>query len=170
VRRSGESHTTHDLELFLIVDRVDGLRVGAYHYAADRHELELLPAAHTEVAPLLKRAMRASGAPEPPPVLKIVSHFARWSWKYRSISYATTLKNRRRALPDAYLVATDMGLVGCALGSGDDVPAEQVLDLAARSEIVVGEFMLGNPPAQAPLHREADPTWAPLVEPDWGRD
>ena len=68
----------HDLELFLIVGRVEGLRAGDYHYAADRHELEWLPAGDEEVGALLKGAMRASGAPEPPPVLiKVVSRFGR---------------------------------------------------------------------------------------------
>ena len=94
------------------------------------------------------------------------------SWKYRSISYATTLKNVGVLYQTLYLVATAMDLAGCALGSGDDVAAEQVLHLAARSEIVVGEFMLGNPPADAAatMNRQLDPTWLPLVQPDWGRE
>ncbi len=161
----------HDLELYLIAGRVEDLPAGAYHYAADRHEFEILPAGEQATAPLLKGAMRASGATEPPPVLiKIASRFGRMSWKYRSISYATTLKNVGVLYQTMYLVATAMGLAGCALGSGDDVAAEEALTLAARSEIGVGEFMLGIPPARAATvsNRQIDPTWLPLVQPDWG--
>lgn len=155
----------HDLELYLIVGNVQGLRPGAYHYAADRHELELLPAEAQDASSLLKGAMRASGAPEPPPVLiKIASRFARMSWKYRAISYATTLKNVGVLYQTLYLVATATGLAGCALGSGDDAAAEQVLGLAARGELAVGEFMLGNPPAVPLPGRQADPTWTPLMQ------
>lgn len=162
----------HDLELYVIVGRVEGLPSGAYHYAADRHELEPLPADDLAVGALLKGAMRASGAPEPPPLLiKIVSRFARMTWKYRAISYATTLKNVGVLYQTLYLVATAMDLAGCALGSSDDVASEQALGLAARSELAVGEFMLGNPPAPAARpDRGSDPTWSSLVEPQWGRD
>ena len=67
-----------------------------------------------------------------------------------------------------------MGLAGCALGSGDDVAAEQVLNLAARSEIAVGEFMLGNLPRMKSTSGErfgpVNPTWRALIDPRWGRD
>jgi SagB-type dehydrogenase family enzyme len=161
----------HDLELYLIVGHVGDLRPGAYHYAADRHALEMLAAGEQDYGSLLKGAMRASGATEPPPVLiKIASRFGRTSWKYRSISYATTLKNVGVLYQTMYLVATAMGLAGCALGSGDEVAAEQALNLAARSEIGVGEFMLGNPAAGIIAERQFDPTWLPMIEPQWGRD
>lgn len=166
----------HDLEVYLIVRRVQDLPAGAYRYAADRHVLEGLPARADALAILLQAAMRASAAAEPPHVLiKIASRFGRMSWKYRSISYATTLKNVGVLYQTMYLVATAMGLAACALGSGDDVAAEDALNLSARSEIAVGEFMLGNPPGTTEGVRDArsgqvDPTWRPLVEPGWGRD
>lgn len=166
----------HDLELYLIVSGVQGLPTGAYHYAADRHALEVLNCSPEDAMLLLKGAMRASGAPEPPHLLiKISSRFGRMSWKYRSISYATTLKNVGVLFQTMYLVATAMGLAACALGSGDDIAAERALKLAARSEIAVGEFMLGNPATGTETGTDrrlglGDPTWVPLVEPNWWRD
>jgi SagB-type dehydrogenase family enzyme len=166
----------HDLELYLIVSRVQDLPVGAYRYAADKHALEKLPAREQAIAILLQSAMQASAATDPPHVLfKITSRFGRMSWKYRSISYATTLKNVGVLYQTMYLVATAMGLAACALGSGDDVAGEDALNLSARSEIAVGEFMLGKPPMSAeggnhPRPRRIDPTWRPLVEPTWGRE
>jgi SagB-type dehydrogenase family enzyme len=166
----------HDLELYLIVSRVQDLPAGAYHYAADRHALEILPTSEEDAAMLLQAAMRSSGTSKPPHVLiEITSRFGRMCWKYRSISYATTLKNVGVLYQTMYLVATAMRLAACALGSGDDIAAQQALDLASRSEIAVGEFMLGNPPANAEAIpdgqlRQMDPTWLPLVAPGWGRD
>jgi SagB-type dehydrogenase family enzyme len=161
----------HELELYLIVHRVEGLPEGAYHYAAHRHALESISARPAALALLLQSAMRASAAPEPPHVLfKIASRFARMSWKYRSISYATTLKNVGVLYQTMYLVATSMRLAACALGSGDDVAAEQALSLAARSEIAVGEFMLGTAESAAGRSLRAQATWRPRVGSQWGRD
>jgi SagB-type dehydrogenase family enzyme len=165
----------HDLELYLIVTRVQDLAAGAYHYAADRHVLETLPASEEDTGMLLQAAMRASTTSEPPHVLIVLaSRFARMCWKYRSISYATTLKNVGVLYQTMYLVSTAMRLAGCALGSGDDIAAQRALGLAPRSEIAVGEFMLGNPPAgggtATQTHSERmSATWLPLVEPHWGR-
>ena len=100
----------HDLELYLIVSRVRELQAGAYHYAADRHVLERLPQRDEAVAVLLQSAMHASSASEPPHVLiKVASRFGRVSWKYRSISYATTLKNVGVLYQTMYLVADGHG-------------------------------------------------------------
>src|ERR1017187_9980792 len=103
----------HDLELYLIVSRVQNLPAGVYHYAAGKHALELLPANEDALAILVRSAMQASAARNPPQVLiKITSRFARMSWKYRSISYATTLKNVGVLYQTMYLVATALGLAG----------------------------------------------------------
>jgi SagB-type dehydrogenase family enzyme len=165
----------HDLELYPIVSRVQGLAPGAYHYAADRHTLELLPAPADSLNMLLQAAARASAASDVPPVLIVIaSRFTRVAWKYRSISYAITLKNVGVLYQTMYLVGTAMGLAACALGSGDDVAGTRALGLAVRAELGVGEFMIGNLPApdaaeSGVAHRRAHPSWRSLVEPDWGR-
>jgi len=141
----------HDLELYLIVTDVEGLPPGAYRYAAEAHALEPLDAARAACEALIASALRASAAPAPPQVLvKIVSRFARIGWKYRAIAYATTLKNVGVLYQTMYLVTTAMRLGGCALGSGDDIAAQEAFGLVERSELSVGEFMLGiaaDPPA-----------------------
>ena len=107
----------HDLELYLIVRRVQNLPAGAYHYAADRHALETLPISEKDTSMLLQAAMLASGTSAPPHVLmKIASRFGRMCWKYRSISYATTLKNVGVLYQTMYLVATAMGLASVRTG------------------------------------------------------
>jgi SagB-type dehydrogenase family enzyme len=164
----------HDLELYLIVTSVQDLTPGAYHYAADRHALEPLAAPAEELSALLRAAARASAAPAPPPVLiAIASRFGRMAWKYRSISYSTTLKNVGALFQTMYLVATSMGLAACALGSGDDVACANALGLVARSELAVGEFAIGIPPSPDAAEsdvarRRAHPSWRSLVHPDWG--
>ncbi len=163
----------HELELYLIANEVEDLRPGAYRYGGDRHVLEPLPLRPEPTTLMIGAAMQASASSRPPQLLiKIASRFGRVTWKYRAISYATTLKNVGVLYQTMYLVATAMGLAACALGSGDDVAGDEALGLASRSELGVGEFMLGTAAPQRssqPTHRAED-TWEPMVEPNWGRD
>lgn len=165
-----------DLELYIVANLVHGLPRGIYHYAADRHLLEQLESKEENIEDLLQTAMKASGAIEPPQVLiAITSRFGRMSWKYCSISYATTLKNVGVLYQTMYLVATAMGLGACALGSGNNIVANKALGLVSRSEIPVGEFMIGaqghgtNAPLDTRSRLKTHNTWCPLVGSDWGQ-
>jgi SagB-type dehydrogenase family enzyme len=133
----------HDLELYLVARDVEGLAPGGYHYLAGRNCLEACDAAPDVLDALLAGAMRASGATRPPQVLVIIaSRILRMAWKYRSITYATVLKNVGVLYQTMYLVATAMHLRPCALGGGDDVAADRGFGLTERCELAVGEFML----------------------------
>ncbi|QGZ47067.1 SagB/ThcOx family dehydrogenase [Streptomyces sp. QHH-9511] len=164
----------HDLELYPLVTRVTGLEPGAYRYSAAQHALERVAAPAADFDAVLHGALRASSAASAPPVLfKIVSRFERMAWKYRSIGYATTLKNVGGLYQTMYLVATAMGLAPCALGSGEEVAGARLLGASAASELGVGEFILGRPVSTAAVrtavaHRRGQPTWRPYVSPDWG--
>ena len=136
---------THDLEVFVAAEKVHGLTRAVYRYDASTHALETVASAADSVDGVLLGAMRAAALKEPPQMLVlIVSRFGRMSWKYRGISYSTTLKNVGVLYQTMYLVSTAMKLGGCALGSGNDPAVERVLKLSQRSELLVGEFMLGS--------------------------
>ena len=49
-------------------------------------------------------------------LITIAARFGRISWKYSSIAYALILKDVGVLLQTLYLMATDMGLGGCASG------------------------------------------------------
>jgi SagB-type dehydrogenase family enzyme len=166
----------HDLELYALITRVTGLEPGAYRYSAAQHALERVAASAADFDAVLQGALRASSAASAPPVLfKIVSRFERMAWKYRSIGYATTLKNVGGLYQTMYLVATAMGLAPCALGSGDEVAGARLLGPSAASELGVGEFMLGRPVStaagrKAHAHRCGQTTWRPYVGPGWASE
>ena len=52
----------------------------------------------------------------------IAARFGRISWKYSSIAYALILKDVGCMIQAFYLAATDMGLGGCAIGTGNIPP------------------------------------------------
>jgi SagB-type dehydrogenase family enzyme len=143
---------SYELELYLAVDNCDGLARGFYHYDAGGHALVPIDVRTPELDALLREAAFAMDAHALPQVLvTIAARFGRVSWKYSSLAYALILKDVGALLQTLYLMATGMGLGGCALGTAN-------VDLFAR---VTGiEFHVEGPVGQFALGRGATPTAA----------
>jgi SagB-type dehydrogenase family enzyme len=134
-----------ELELYLAVDTCDGLPRGFYHYDADRHALVPIDARKDHLDALLSSAAFAMAAPAVPQILiTIAARFGRISWKYSSLAYALILKDVGVLLQTLYLMATDMGLGGCAIGSTDIDLFARMTRLDFHVEGAVGQFALGR--------------------------
>ncbi|MFX8207358.1 SagB family peptide dehydrogenase, partial [Acinetobacter baumannii] len=89
------------------------------HYDAGQHALVPINARLQDVDALLDRAEYAMGAPAKPQILiTITARLGRVSWKYSSIADSLILKDVGALMQTFYLMATEMGLGGCAIGSG----------------------------------------------------
>ncbi len=136
---------TYDLELYLAVDRCEGLEPGLYHYDPDRHALEHLDRLTPAVEQMLVDATGATGGQVRPQVLlTVASRFARISWKYEGMAYATTLRNVGAFYQTLWLVATAMGIACCPLGGGDASAFAEATGLDPYLESNVGEIALGR--------------------------
>ncbi len=87
-------------------------------------------------------AMDASGLPQI--LITIAARFNRVSWKYSSIAYALILKDVGVLLQTLYLMATDMGLGGCAIGSTNIELFAKMTGIAFHVEGPVGLFAIGR--------------------------
>ncbi|MBV9209430.1 MAG: SagB family peptide dehydrogenase, partial [Acidobacteria bacterium] len=92
---------------------------------------------------------------KPQVLITLASRFQRMAWKYHAIAYAATLKNVGVLFQTMYLVATDMGLAACALGSGNSDLFARAAGTDYYAETSVGEFMLGALP-----EKDEPPAWA----------
>jgi SagB-type dehydrogenase family enzyme len=134
-----------ELELYLAVDKCDGLERGFYHYDAGEHALTPIDVRPHELDALLRGAEFAMDAPAAPQILiTIAARFGRISWKYSSIAYALILKNVGVLLQTLYLMATDMGLGGCAIGSTNVDLFAKMTGIEFHVEGAVGQFALGR--------------------------
>jgi SagB-type dehydrogenase family enzyme len=134
-----------ELELYLAVDKCEGLARGFYHYGAGEHALVPIDVRAHELDALLGAAEFAMGAPAVPQILiTIAARFGRTSWKYSSLAYALILKDVGVLLQTLYLMATDMGLGGCAIGSANIDLFEKMTGLEFHVEGPVGQFALGR--------------------------
>ena len=142
--------SAYELELYLAVSNCEGLARGFYHYDAGGHALVAIDASAQQLQALSAAAEFAMDASGPPQVLiTIAARFGRISWKYSSIAYALILKDVGCMIQTFYLAATDMGLGGCAIGTGNIDLFAKMTGLEFHVEGPVGQFALGRGKRQA---------------------
>jgi SagB-type dehydrogenase family enzyme len=135
----------YELELYLAVDKCDGLARGFYHYDADGHALAEIEVPAREFDALLMASQFAMGAPTVPQILiTIAARFGRISWKYSSVAYSLILKDVGVLIQTFYLMATDMGLGGCSIGSTNIELFAKMTGLDFHVEGPVGQFAFGR--------------------------
>lgn len=142
--------SAYELELYLAVANCQGLARGFYHYDADRHVLVPIDARADVLEAVLVSAQFAMDAPAPPQILiTIAARFGRVSWKYSAIAYALILKDVGVLSQTLYMMATDMGLGGCAIGTVDIDLFAKMTGIEFHVEGPVGQFAIGRgaPPA-----------------------
>jgi SagB-type dehydrogenase family enzyme len=141
---------SYPLELYLAVSKCDGLASGFYHYDADIHALVLIDARKEELEAHVAGAAFAMGSHAAPQILiTIAARFGRVSWKYSSIAYALILKDVGVLMQTLYVVLTDLGLGGCAIGTTDISRFANMTGLEFHVEGPVGQFALGRGLPQA---------------------
>ncbi|MGA7485671.1 MAG: SagB family peptide dehydrogenase [Xanthobacteraceae bacterium] len=135
----------YELELYPAVDHCKGLARGLYHYDAGRHALVPIGTRTQEFEALLREAQSAMDAPAAPQILiTIAARFGRVSWKYSSLAYALILKDVGVLTQTLYLMATDMGLGGCAVGIVNIDLFAKMTGIEFHVEGPVGQFALGH--------------------------
>ena len=145
VRPYPSAGASYELELYLAVDKCDGLARGFYHYDAGGHALTPIGVRTQELEALLTGAQFAMDAPASPQILiTIAARFGRISWKYSSLAYALILKDVGVLTQTLYLMATDMGLGGCAIGTTNIDLFAKMTGIEFHVEGPVGQFALGR--------------------------
>jgi SagB-type dehydrogenase family enzyme len=137
--------SAYELELYLAVANCEGLASGFYHYDAGGHALVPIGVHTRQLEALSTAAEFAMDAPAPPQILiTIAARFGRISWKYSSIAYSLILKDVGGLFQTFYMMATDMGLGGCAVGTGNIDMFAKMTGLEFHVEGPVGQFALGR--------------------------
>ena len=145
VRPYPSGGASYELELYLAVDTCEGLSRGFYHYDAGAHALVPIETRGNQLHALLKSAEFAMGVAAAPQILiTIAARFGRISWKYSSIAYALILKDVGVLMQTFYVMATDMGLGGCAIGTTNIDLFAKMTGLQFHVEGPVGQFALGR--------------------------
>ena len=160
-----------ELEIYLTVDKCEGLTSGFYFYDPKGHAVIRMRERDDLVEHALMTANAATaGIAKPHVVAHISARFGRISWKYRAIAYSVALKNAGALYQTMYLVATAMGIAPCGLGSGDVIAFAKLSGVDPRLESSVGDFALGSAPpdfhrrVRENLSRSGFPYGAPFAD------
>ena len=138
----------YPLEVYVLVQRCQGIPPGLHHYRGSDHALTQLPP-NGDTDALVRLAAYAAASPAPQVLIVLAARMQRVSWKYSSMAYAVILKDVGVLYQTMYLVATAMGLAGCAIGGGNADVFAKASGLAYCVESSVGEFMLGSAPSSS---------------------
>jgi SagB-type dehydrogenase family enzyme len=136
--------SSYALELYLAVNKCEGLARGFYHYDAGVHALVPISARPHELEALLAGAAFAMDAPTPQILITIAARFGRVSWKYSSIAYSLILKDVGVLIQTLYMMATEIGLGGCAIGISDIDLFAKMTGIDFHVEGPVGQFVIGR--------------------------
>ena len=115
----------HPTEAYLIVQNVEGLAPGLYHYHAIEHALEPMPAPEDSLEELALRTVAGQyWFANAPVMVAMATRFGRCFWKYRRHpkAYRAVTMDVGHLSQTLYLAATDLGLgafVTCAINEAD---------------------------------------------------
>lgn len=118
----------HPTEAYLIVQRVDGVAPGLYHYHAADHALQPLPAPDEPLETFARRALAGQHWFSNAPVLAVLApRYARCFWKYRNHpkAYRALVLDSGHLSQTLYLSATELGLAAFVTSAINEVDIER---------------------------------------------
>jgi putative peptide maturation dehydrogenase len=153
----------HPVEAYLIVQRVEGLAPGLYHYHVGSHALEPLPNARdAAISDLALAAVAGQDWFASAPVLVVLAaRFRRNHWKYRNHAkaYRVMLLDAGHLSQTFALAAAELGLGAFVTAAINEVDLERAFGLDAMVEGPLAVLGLG-PRAQTMVKGEFDPAAA----------
>lgn len=135
----------HPTEAYLIVQNVDGVEPGLYHYHPIDHALEPMPPPDGPLAEFAKLALAGQHWFANAPALAVLTpRFARSFWKYRhhAKAYRALVLDSGHLSQTLYLSATELGLGAFVTSAINEIDIEQAfgLDPLAESPLAICGF------------------------------
>ena len=133
----------HSIEIYLVLQRVNGIEDGIYHYDNENHALETITEekfSDKELELLYygkKNLFRANM------LIFMTAIYTRSSWKYGSRAYRFINLEAGHICQNIYLISEAMGLGCCAIGSWNDEALSNLIKIDPRKEIAVYSAAVG---------------------------
>ncbi len=144
IRAAPSGGALYPVELYAAVLTVDGLEQGLYHYAVDRHGLELLR--RGDFSDVLSEATSDPASLSNAGVVFILTGvFARSRFKYGERGYRFTLLETGHIAQNILLAATALALGAVAIGGFVDDEVNVLLDLDGVEEAALYLVASGHP-------------------------
>jgi len=136
LRTAPSAGALYPLETYLVVNRVDGLKEGLYHYNVRKTALELIKKGAQ--GPALTAAAFEQGMCARAAVVFALTAIAdRCKWKYAQRAWRYVYMEAGHLGQSLYLAAADLGLGCCAVGAFYDENINDILGVDGESETIL---------------------------------
>ncbi|MFO7324024.1 MAG: SagB family peptide dehydrogenase [Chloroflexota bacterium] len=137
----------YPLELYVIAGNCEALEFGVYHYRSEAHQLERLDADAETLRTFAALCASFTGESDarPQATLAITARMARVVWRYAGAALTLILEDTGALMQTLYLVATDLGLAPCALGTAEPDLFARATGIDRYAEPQIAGFLLGLP-------------------------
>lgn len=134
----------YPLEIYILVNNVDGLARGLYHFNVRSNCLEQLKTRNMK-SEAIKLGIRDQGFFDSAVTILVSAVFKRTTYKYGNRGYRFVLMEVGHLLQNISLIATSLGIGSCDIGGYQDDEDNQFLNIDGVNEAIVGEMILGYP-------------------------
>lgn len=143
LRAAPSAGATYPIEVYVIVNNVESLARGIYHYIIESHELELLREGdfrnEMSRAALQERMFKQANV-----IVALSAVFQRTQRRYRERAQRYINFEAGHIAQNTYLAATSLGLGACAIGAFYDDQFNRLLGLDGKNESVLYLLAVGK--------------------------
>ena len=143
LRAAPSAGALYPIEVYPVVNNVEGLERGIYHYSPPEHSLTLIRKGDFRFE-MVRHALGQKMMAEASVVLVLSAVFGRSQWRYRERAYRYILLEAGHISQNIHLVATAMGLGACAVGAFDDEGYNKMIGVDGRKESVIYLMIVGS--------------------------
>jgi len=144
LRTAPSAGALYPIETYLLINRVDGLEPGLYHYDVETHQLDILKLGDYS-REVNTGALDQQIAERASVVFIWSAIFQRSKWKYLQRAYRYIFLDAAHIAQNLALAAVGLGLGSCQIGALYDDYLNELLDLDISEESVIYMSSVGTP-------------------------
>ncbi len=134
----------HQFEAYLVLQKIEGLKDGLYHYLPMTHQIEFL-STNPELKPFLELALGGQSWACKANINLFLSVVpTRCEWRYGIYAHRVALIDAGHISENLYLAANSIGLGGCGVGYIDQVSLDTAFELDGQEEFIFYAFPIGT--------------------------
>lgn len=156
LRTAPSAGALYPVDIYLVINRVDGIEAGLYHYHVQKHSLQQLKTG--AFYPVLEQAAGCPHAYQPAAATVIMSVvFSRTGFKYRDRCYRYVNMDTGHAVGNLCVCAGSLGLAAPVVARFDDEEINRFLEIDAKEEAALVLVPLGRPVEESDARNFAEP-------------
>ena len=134
----------HEFECYMVIQNVEGLKNGFYHYLPMEHQLELLKE-EENIKPFITESLQGQAWANKANVVFYYSMVSyRAEWRYGIYAHRIALVDAGHITQNVYLASTSINLGSCAIGAVNGTLCDEAFGLDGNEEFIFYAHTVGT--------------------------